>query len=104
MVVGPQPYPMRRPLNRDLLAPIGRLRRLVREKWPRPGSARQANPDRAQSALPTAVTDRQSVACRVGPARLALRPADLALRPADLVPEPARPVRRPAGLDRLTSS
>src|ERR1022692_1736425 len=88
---------MRRPSNRDLLAPIGRLRRLVREKWPRPGSAQPASPDRAQLALPTAVIDRQSVACMVGPARLALGPADL-------VPEPARLVPRPAGLDTLTGS
>src|ERR1700741_1088019 len=63
MVAGPQLHPKRRPSPQDALAPIGRPRRLVRETWTPPGSAPQASPDRAQSALPTAAIARESVQC-----------------------------------------
>src|ERR1700677_3096433 len=68
-VVGPQPYPNRRPSNWDSLVPIGLPRRLARERSTPPESAPPANPDTAQSARPIAATDRESVGCMAAPER-----------------------------------
>src|SRR5208283_582928 len=68
-VVGPQLGPKRRPLSRDALAAICQPPRLARETSPLPGSVPPANPDTAQSALPTAATARESVPRIAAPAR-----------------------------------
>src|ERR1700678_3304814 len=86
--VGPQPSPNRRPSNQDALEPIGQPRRLALERSTPPESAPPANRGTAQSARPTAVTGRGSVACMGAPARPAGPVAGLVL---------ARP-----GLDRQT--
>src|SRR4029077_6743589 len=86
--VGPRRDPKRRPSNQDFLEPSGRLRPLVRETWMRPEPAPQVNPDTVLSALPTAVTARESVACRSKPAHSA-SPAPVLASLVDTPPDSA---------------
>src|ERR1700683_1961069 len=68
-VVGLQLDPNRYLSSQDALAPNGLPRRPARERSTPPESAPPANPDTAQSARPTAATDRESVGCMEAPER-----------------------------------
>src|SRR5580658_9462667 len=75
MIVCPQPEPMRRPSNQDVLAATYRPPRSALERWSPPESEPQANPDIAQSARRAAATPPESGAYMLPAARSAPEPA-----------------------------
>src|SRR5580658_581718 len=75
MIVCPQPEPMRRPSNQDVLAATYRPPRSGLERWSPPDSWPHANPDIAQSARRAAATPPESGARMLPAARPAAEPA-----------------------------
>src|SRR5208337_1464321 len=96
MVAGPQLEPSRHPSDWDVPAPIGRPRRLAREKWMPRESALPANRDKELLALPAAVTGRVSAAGTLFPEQTAPVQARLD-RPPSLAPQRRRAAPTTAG-------